>query len=351
MRLRVLLPFVFLAALVAVGCGGRHHTPPQQPPSLTTPRPPPPQGPNGLLRPCNPQDYAMQCAAPRPGLGSRSLAPFGSVFAYGIDFGWSCPNARALGAIFGASYLSTDGSKNWTRACVSAYHAQGLATVVVWETAAARASAGYYAGRSDAQAAGSQAAYLGEPSSRPIYFAVDYDTSLNPGSIVSYFRGIDSIRGPPRTGAYGGIATIRELFGRGLVRYGWQTAAWSGGSWDGRAQIQQYSFGASLDWNRAIARDYGQWPYKPPPPPSPSIPYTYWQACSALGAIHFWKAHGGHGHVSSTQHRHAVAIRLRLARATPHAIGCARPGWQRRPPTKAPTYPYWKPPTRAGALA
>jgi hypothetical protein len=223
----------------------------------------------------------MQCAAPvvRPTLA----LPFGlKATAYGLDFGWGGPSVgflRSQGVRFAASYLSYDASKNWQAAQVRAYHAAGIATVAVWETAAERALGGYWAGVSDARAAATQARALGEPANRPIYFAVDFDSSPNPSAILPYFQGADSVLGPSRVGAgYGGIATIRALFAHRLVRYGWQTSAWSGGIWDPRAQIEQYAYSQSFDRDRATASDYGQWPYTAPKPhvgPSPQLRKLY----------------------------------------------------------------------------
>src|SRR5206468_7721015 len=56
--------------------------------------------------------------------------------------------------------------------------------------------------------------------------------------------------------------------------WGWQTYAWSGGKWDARAQIQQYSNdhvinGVGCDYNRAMADDYGQWRVGVSPAPKP----------------------------------------------------------------------------------
>lgn len=305
-----LLPLLLVAAFVVVGCGGGRHT------HAAVPKPPPHAAPG---HPCSQADFYMQCAAPAAPSPLTERPSPRSALAYGIDFGWSCPDARSLGAVFGASYLSTDSSKNWTAGCVGSYHSRGVATVAVWETAAGRAADGYTAGRQDALRARAQALALGEPADRPIFFAVDFDTTADPSAVVPYFRGVDSVLGSTRAGDYGGIATVRVLFDRRLVRYGWQTAAWSGGAWDPRAQIQQYSFGAALDWDRAVARDFGQWPYRAPRP----VARRYRALCSQLDAITWAKWHLEHGHVSRRQHDRAVADRRALRRGH---VGCtARP--------------------------
>jgi hypothetical protein len=219
---------------------------------------------------CRTSDYAMQCVkAPSATLAFRADiaarvagAAQSGVYNYGIDFGWSNVSAQTawkMGARFGASYLSTDGSKNWTTAMLTSYHARGLATVAVWETTATRALSGYAAGQSDARAALSDERALGIPTSKPVYFAVDFDeTAAEASTVASYFRGVDSVLGVRRAGGYGGYWTVSRLFNAGLIRYGWQTSAWSGGNWDPRAQIQQYSYYPSYDWDEAMTSSYGQ---------------------------------------------------------------------------------------------
>ncbi len=160
--------------------------------------------------------------------------------------------------LFAASYLSTDRSKNWTLAMINAYHALGLGTVCVWETSAKRALAGYAAGRNDAMAALRQEQALGLPPQLPVYFAVDFDeTARQAGAVASYFRGVNSVLGVNRTGGYGGYWTISRLFNAGLIRFGWQTSAWSRGLWDPRAQLQQYAYHNAYDWDRAMTSEYG----------------------------------------------------------------------------------------------
>jgi hypothetical protein len=232
-----------------------------------------PRGARGANSHCRASDFAMQCirfgpgsagaGIGRVGVRSTNAVPAGGarVYQYGIDFAWRAVKARAarrMGARFAASYVSTAPSKNWTPAMIRAYHAAGLGTVCVWETTATRALARYAAGRADAQAALRQEQALGVPVSKPIYFAVDFDeTAHQARRVASYFRGVNSVLGVGRTGAYGGYRTIRRLFNAGLIRFGWQTSAWSGGRWDRRAQLQQYAYRNAYDWDRAMARAYG----------------------------------------------------------------------------------------------
>ena len=203
----------------------------------------------------------------------------------GVDYAWARPSLsdlRASGYTFAARYLSYDTSgKNLSHAEADSLIANGLDVVVVWETAADRALSGYAGGVSDAQAAAAQAAGDGMPGSRPIYFAIDFDAAESQqATLNSYFDGVASVLGRDRTGAYGGYYPITRLFDAGKIAYGWQTYAWSGGNWDGRAQLRQTQngiWGGGLDADVAIADDFGQWGItggdtgpEPTPPPTPT---------------------------------------------------------------------------------
>ncbi|OLT37860.1 hypothetical protein BJF79_28835 [Actinomadura sp. CNU-125] len=188
---------------------------------------------------------------------------------FGVDYAWGRPGVAALksaGANFACRYLSHDKTgKNLTRAEADELSAAGIRLVVVWETSAARALDGRAAGEADARDAAAQAADCGMPGDRPIYFAVDFDASADQQpEIDAYFDGVANVLGRRRTGMYGGYGPIGRAFDNGKIAYGWQTYAWSGGRWDDRAQLRQYSNGhtlngVSVDYDRAVAADYGQW--------------------------------------------------------------------------------------------
>jgi len=187
----------------------------------------------------------------------------------GVDFANERPNAAALvraGKEFVVRYLSPNTNNNprkqLTAAEVAAYRAADLSICVVWETGTSRARAGRAAGQADATSAAAVAHSLGFPSGQPIYFAIDEDTT---GAAVDpYFRGCADRIGVARVGAYGGIKPISYLFDHQLIRFGWQTFAWSSGRWDPRAQAQQYRndvtvAGVTVDLDRAMTGNYGQW--------------------------------------------------------------------------------------------
>jgi len=205
--------------------------------------------------------------------------------AEGVDYAWGRPGASALkaaGKTFAARYLSHSTSgKNLTHAEAVALSNAGIWLVVVWETGANRALDGHTAGAQDARDALAQAKACGMPNDRPIYFAVDFDASSGQKTaILNYFRGVASVIGTARTGMYGGYYPIKWAFDAGVIHWGWQTYAWSGGRWDSRAQLRQYSNdhvigGVGLDYDRSTKSDYGQWkvgssPNVTPAPPAPS---------------------------------------------------------------------------------
>ena len=198
---------------------------------------------------------------------------------FGVDYAWGRPGASALkraGARFVCRYLSHDTTgKNLTRSEAEQLSDAGLWLVVVWESTASRALAGRAAGVADAKDAAAQARACGMPSDRPIYFAVDFDAAAGQqDEINAYLDGAASVLGRGRVGLYAGYYPLKRAFDAGKITYGWQTYAWSGGRWDARAQLQQYSNdhkinGVGVDYDRAVKNDYGQWRVGISPQPAP----------------------------------------------------------------------------------
>jgi hypothetical protein len=191
------------------------------------------------------------------------------VTVFGIDHAWGRPGPAALkkaGAHFVCRYLSHDTTgKNLTKAEASLLSDNRIWIVVVWESTSDRALAGHSAGVADAQAAVAQARACGMPAGRPIYFAVDFDaTAAQQAAINAYLDGAASEIGRDRVGLYAGYYVIKRAFDAKKITWGWQTYAWSGGHWDSRRHIEQYSNdhkinGVGVDYNRATRSDYGQW--------------------------------------------------------------------------------------------
>jgi hypothetical protein len=186
----------------------------------------------------------------------------------GVDYAWSRPDPAGLyaaGKRFASRYLSYDRTgKNLTFDEAERLNAAGLAVVCNWEWRAGDARGGYDAGRTYAQEAVRQAAVCGMPTGRPIYFSVDYDPAGAYGVIDAYFNGIASVLPVAQIGAYGGYYTIDHLLNAGLIRWAWQTFAWSGGLWHPGAHVQQYRngvvvAGGDVDLDRGMVADFGQW--------------------------------------------------------------------------------------------
>lgn len=191
----------------------------------------------------------------------------------GLDFAWAPrPSVAAILAgryRFVCRYLSWDTmGKNLTYDEARGYLNNHIAVVSNWEYNPQAASHGYGQGVSDAREAARQHAACGGPDSAPIYFSVDWNVPTNLfGTVADYFRGVASVIGLARTGAYGGYPIIKYLFDIGAVTYGWQTYAWSSGRWDSRAQLRQVLNGitvggADCDRDVSTVDDFGQWVFK-----------------------------------------------------------------------------------------
>jgi len=173
---------------------------------------------------------------------------------------------KAAGVTFVCRYLSyvntlTQG-KILTLGEAKTLSNAGIAIVSNYEWYGNRALEGFNSGVQDAQIASAQHLTCGGSSSRPIYFSVDVDVTGE--QVAAYFKGVASIIGKARTGAYGSYRVLKYLFDAGLITWGWQTYAWSYGAWEPSAHIQQYEngvqlAGASVDYDRSTVSDFGQW--------------------------------------------------------------------------------------------
>jgi hypothetical protein len=203
----------------------------------------------------------------------------------GVDYSWGRPSPsglRADGYGFVARYLGHDTSgKSITAGEASGIIAAGLDIVLVFEDSATNALGGYAQGQADASFAAAQAASVGMPGDRPIYFAVDFDAQPSQqGTIDAYFDGVASVIGRDRAGVYGGYYLVDRTFNDGKVAWAWQAYAWSYGNWDPRAQVRQTLngqevAGGSVDLDVAMVQDFGQWGHGAP---APSVTEVAFQA-------------------------------------------------------------------------
>jgi Domain of unknown function (DUF1906) len=201
-------------------------------------------------------------------MASRLTTPI-----FGIDSYGPAPVSvhHSVGSKFAARYLSHEPGKHITSTEYNDDKANDIGLIGVFEDAATNALRGYDQGKADAEYAEAQAKAAGMPDGRPIYFAVDTDTTGE--SVSAYFDGAAAVLGRNRVGPYGSFTVVAYLMDKGFS-WAWQTYAWSGGQVFGRAQVLQYSNGHTVggigvDFDHAFYDDYGQWDYTPPVPVQP----------------------------------------------------------------------------------
>lgn len=125
-------------------------------------------------------------------------------------------------------YLSYTPGKNLSKEEIKDYHANGLGIGVVWETTARRTLSGKEGGLSDATEALKQSNALGFPSTKPIYFAVDFDVAEKYQIFIDdYLTACASVIGAERVGVYGSYYVIERCFSNKTASWFWQTLAWS----------------------------------------------------------------------------------------------------------------------------
>ncbi len=154
--------------------------------------------------------------------------------------------------------LPADEAKVITAAEYENLLGHGLKVVLNWEWYDVRAREGAAAGTADAQEALRQANNLGYTG--PIYFSVDWDAAESEQpQINAYFEACAQVIGLERLGAYAGYWPLKRLFDVGLIRYGWQTFAWSGGNREARAHLYQNgatAFSGGADVNDILQADW-----------------------------------------------------------------------------------------------
>lgn len=207
--------------------------------------------------------------------------------AQGLDYSWGRPNldtVKAQGYSFVARYLAAQGGgKEITSGEAAQIRAHGLGLCLVYEQYAQRPKEGRAAGKADAATAVSQARSVGFPDDRPIYFAVDWDTTEgDQAAIDEYLRGAAEVIGAGRVGVYGSFYVVERCAANGSAKWFWQTYAWSGGQVSGHTHFLQYKNGqsvggADVDFNESKKDDFGAWGMgsttpAPAPTPAPAAP-------------------------------------------------------------------------------
>ena len=200
-----------------------------------------------------------------------------------IDFSAGVPAGRsvkAAGYVGAVRYISPPREpwmkgKMISRAEVADYEAAGLELAFVWQHGGAAdpdSMRGYAGGMADARAAQKALEDLGR-SGWPVFFAVDFDISLNQwnSTAVDYFRAAGEVLGVDRVGIYGHSRVIAWAAEDGVVAdlgggkvLGWQTPAWSYGVrapeavlYQGRANVPGPD-GIQIDVNDVLHDFWGQ---------------------------------------------------------------------------------------------
>jgi len=190
----------------------------------------------------------------------------------GVDYSFDHPTVAQLktaGKRFACRYLTgttsaSPGSKNLTPTEAQALQAGGIDVVSNYETSIGFMLEGYDSGARRADAAWKQHKWCGGPDHRPIYFSLDMNATLDEyKQAYQFMRGAASAIGWDQVGMYGGLAQV-DWAAQDGIKWLWQAAAWSYGVWSRHSRIQQYKNGQTLgsgtvDYNRAIVADFGQW--------------------------------------------------------------------------------------------
>lgn len=189
-----------------------------------------------------------------------------------IDYSFWRPAAGQLAGVSGVvRYLSSDATKRIEPAELDMLFGAGVGVGLVFEDTANRAEQGANAGHADGLLAAEQMRGLGVPAGRPAYAAVDYDipdydpASTDPrrklGPVGDYLEAFRTAVTPYAAGGYGGYWLVKRALDAGLIRWAWQTVAWSGGLVDHRTSLYQPGMqvpGMQADLDLAGTRDWGQ---------------------------------------------------------------------------------------------
>lgn len=189
----------------------------------------------------------------------------------GVDYAFTKPPVSALvaaGKRFAVRYGGAGTADKWLRPSeMDALTRAGIAVVSNVEGTADGMNRGYNVGYAWAQAADEHFRVCGMPPTRPIYLSADWDVQPHQwGNVRAALQGAADAIGPGRVGLYGGRRVIEWAQRDRAAQWYWQTYAWSGNPtvWVGGTHIQQYRNGvplggATVDLNRSMTVDFGQW--------------------------------------------------------------------------------------------
>lgn len=178
-------------------------------------------------------------------------------------------NIRDAGFAGAVRYIGfPDRRKCATAGELADFRRRGIGMALVFQDGTGDFLGGFGGGQANARRGRDHANAIGFPSSRPIYMAIDRDivSAGDFDTVLSYLDGAASVLGRDQVGVYGEHDVIRRALEGGHARYGWQTAAWSGGRHYPGAHLYQrigtvYVGGVACDINDILAADWGQHNY------------------------------------------------------------------------------------------
>lgn len=134
---------------------------------------------------------------------------------------------------------------------------------------------------------------IGGPPNAPIYFS--YDKAGDGSDAAQYFKDVASVIGLDRVGVYGPYAAVKWLYENGLVKWLWQTYAWSGGQWYPGVHLQQYNNGVQMgnmtvDYDAPQVSNFGQWTL---PANAPAPVWYQYPICVPFGNANYDSGLGG----------------------------------------------------------
>lgn len=191
----------------------------------------------------------------------------------GIDYSSGRPGGAAIAAAgkqFVIRYLRYRGLPDPAKALsaveVVDLHAHGISVVANFESTATRVLDGQVAGAADGTDARVALNILGAPADMPVYFSVDFDIHLASqfAKLDAYLAGVATQLPIGRIGVYGSLRLVRHCQAAKNASWFWQASAWSGGLIAGGIHVYQYQNGqringASVDFDRSLQANYGQW--------------------------------------------------------------------------------------------
>ncbi|MGV3464512.1 MAG: glycoside hydrolase domain-containing protein [Heyndrickxia sp.] len=186
----------------------------------------------------------------------------------------SAKSLKAAGFDYVARYLPTTDWKALTTAEVKSIQDAGLKLISIFEKNSTKVS--YFSeaqGIADAKDAYNYAKSLGQPKGSAIYFTVDYDAQTNDMAVIKqYIAGLNRTLVDYEVGIYGSYAVMVAI--KGLVKYYWQTYAWSSGKVADFIHMYQNKndtrvSGIGIDFNE-IKKEPGAWNVEVKPADKPS---------------------------------------------------------------------------------